>query len=160
MARHVRLAAEQLEAVRARLPDHSEHDGALEQPVPRGDGVVAEQAVLAAQQAEQCRSRCAEATRAIGSCFHPVRLEDGQLRTLEDRQVELTRRFDHIEIVAIRVELGETSLARIAKARRQIGSLIATLSSFSSGCASFWLDSSSAVTARSSCVAPCCLDST
>jgi hypothetical protein len=89
-----------------------------------------QQAASALEQAQMLRTEAKAAIQAVGQCYHPVSLQDGHLRSAEQLHSELTEQFDRVEGAALVGGLSEASRGRIAKARRLIPSMVATLSFF------------------------------
>jgi hypothetical protein len=83
---------------------------------------------LAAAQGRQERMR--GAIRGLGTDYHPFDLTTGAPQSAEQVQQRLEARFATIEQIATEAELPEHCRARIAKARRVLGGLVAALSFF------------------------------
>lgn len=77
-------------------------------------------------QQEQVRA----AIRGIGTAYHPYDLETGAARSAEEVSRLLDQRFAEIETVAKETRLSENPLARIAKAKRVVVSMVATMAFF------------------------------
>jgi Family of unknown function (DUF6399) len=80
--------------------------------------------VEAAQQRQEQMHR---AIRGVGEDYHPFDLADGHLCDAEAVGQRLTARFDAIERIAEEAGLASTARQRIAKARRVLGALVATV---------------------------------
>jgi hypothetical protein len=88
---------------------------------------VARQALeTAAERQEQVR----QARQGIGSAYHPYDLESGAARSAEQVSVSLEQYFAAIETVATAAELSESCFKRIAKAKRVVGAMVATMAFF------------------------------
>jgi Family of unknown function (DUF6399) len=83
---------------------------------------------LAATEGRQTQMR--EAIRGLGSDYHPFDLIDGTPQDAGQVAGRLEARFATIERLAAEAELPERCLARIAKARRVLGGLVAALAFF------------------------------
>jgi hypothetical protein len=137
-----RQAAEELEKARMQVAKHVEQRDAY-WSAPRGPGhpplfekrifeaqEAQQRAEAALQESQQRRSEAKEAMRAIGELYHPFQLSDGQSRSPQQLRRELEEQFGRIEQVATAAALSQASHQRIAKARRLIPSMVATLSFF------------------------------
>jgi len=142
LARRVQRAEEELEKARAEVQRRLDQRSPS-QSVPLAEGQTealeqrvalareAEQQALAAlHEAEEMRLQAKEAIRAVGQSYHPVRLEDGHLRSAAELETELTEQFDRIEGVALLTGLSESCWGHITKARRLIPKMVATLAFF------------------------------
>lgn len=143
LARRVEQADKRLEAARAEVQKHTEQCSctpggpsvAASQPEPSGDPLTSARTAerhcaCALSEAQALHSEAKKAIRAIGQSYHPVRLQDGQMRTPEQLREELTEQFDRIEGAALVAGLPEASFGHIAKARRLIPSMVASMSFF------------------------------
>jgi hypothetical protein len=83
---------------------------------------------LAVAQGRQERMR--GAIRGLGTDYHPFDLTTGAPQSAEQVQQRLEARFATIEQLATEAELPEHCRARIAKARRVLGGLVAALAFF------------------------------
>lgn len=142
LASRERQAAEGLECARKALAKQLEQQAAY-WSAPRGPGhppdfekriAAAEEAEQhadrAVQEAQQRRSQAKEAMRAIAEAYHPFQLHDARSRSPQQLERELSEQFRRIEQVAAEAALSQASHERIAKARRLIPSMVATLSFF------------------------------
>ena len=89
-----------------------------------------EAAEIVAKYAANRRVRAREALRGIGNDYHPVVLQTGVRRKVEQLAAALTERFDVLDAIAVDAGLPERSLKGLAKARRQLGGMVATLAFF------------------------------
>ena len=78
-----------------------------------------------ATQARQYRAR--DARRGIGQEYHPFDLTTGAPKAAAGVQVKLEAHFDVLNQVATEAGLGASSFARLAKARRVLPAMIATI---------------------------------
>jgi hypothetical protein len=83
-----------------------------------------------AEQATNRRSRARLALRGIGKDYHPVVLQTGVRRSAEQLTAALTGHFDALDAIAAEAGLPERSLKGLAKARRQLDGMVATLTFF------------------------------
>jgi hypothetical protein len=106
-------------SVRGRPPDFAKR---IEQ--------AKEQEQVAGQEAKEARERkeaVSEAIREISSVYHPFDLETGGLQDSETLWRKLTVLLDKIEQIATAASLRQKCLERIAKARRVLPQMIATI---------------------------------
>jgi len=78
-------------------------------------------------KAESHQQRMKEAVREIGKVYHPVDIETGRLKETEEVAASLGRCFIEMETVASDANLGDRSLKRIAKARKVVVDMVATI---------------------------------
>ena len=71
-----------------------------------------------------------EAIRGIGQDYHPFDLETGRKRSPQKLREDLNRRFSLIEKHAENAEISENGIKKINKAKRNIESLVTTLTMF------------------------------
>jgi hypothetical protein len=76
-------------------------------------------------QARQHQAR--DARKGIGQDYHPFDLETGAPRTAIEVQSSLNARFDTLDRIAADASLKSSSLARLAKAKRVLPSMIETV---------------------------------
>ena len=76
-------------------------------------------------QARQRRAR--EARLGIGQEYHPFDLKTGAPRDASEVQAKLDAHFDTLDQVASEAGLSDSSIARLAKAKRVLPSMIATI---------------------------------
>jgi hypothetical protein len=76
------------------------------------------------------RSEAKDARRAISELYHPFVLRTGQSRSPEQLQAALQEQFGRIEQVASAAALSQASHELLAKARRLIPSMVATMAFF------------------------------
>ena len=96
----------------------------------RAANTSAQQAAEARQQVATCQDRerqAAEARRGLSRDYHPFDLTDGRPREATDVELSLTAHFDTLRRVAEEAKLSEPARKKIAKARRVLPSLVATL---------------------------------
>src|SRR4051812_2290414 len=77
--------------------------------------------------AQQRQEQMRQAIRGVGDDDHPFDLADGRPCDAEAVRQRLTARFDAIERIAADAALAATARQRIAKARRVLGAMVATL---------------------------------
>lgn len=142
LSRLVERAEEQLGKAQAEVQKHIERRSESQSmPASVGEPELLDEHVRAAQaavqqtadvlrEAQMLRSEAREAIKAIGQIYHPVRLEDGQMRSPEQLEAELNEQFDRIEGIALLGGLSEACSKHISKARRLIPSMVATMSFF------------------------------
>lgn len=144
LARRVKRAEEQLQKVRAEVQRHLEQRPSPSPGPPAAKALAEEapeqcatpiseaehQALAALHEAEEMHSEAKEAIRAVGHSYHPVRLEDGKVRSPAELEAELNEQFDRLEGVALISSLGQSCWDHITKARRLIPKMVATLSFF------------------------------
>lgn len=88
------------------------------------------EALQALETAEFHQVRMKQAMRKISNIYHPVDLETGKLKEVEEVSNSLGQCFDEIETVATEAKLSERSFKRIKKAKNVVIDLIATVSFF------------------------------
>jgi transposase len=76
------------------------------------------------------QSAIKEAKKEIGAIYHPYVLSSGSKQTSEQLQQELHKHFETIENNAVAAELKQSSLDKIAKAKKVCSGLVATLTFF------------------------------
>lgn len=87
----------------------------------------------ARQQVQECQRRQEEARtarRGLGHDYQPVDLETGQPLSAEEVGRRLQGRFDALDQVAIEAGLSEQARTKLAKARRVLGRMQATVTFF------------------------------
>ncbi len=90
-------------------------------------------AVVAREQLNQCQDRqrrARAARRGLSRDYHPFDLETGQRLDAADVERRLTQDFDMLTQVAVEANLSSPAHERLAKARRVLPSLVATLTFF------------------------------
>jgi hypothetical protein len=83
--------------------------------------------------ADTCRQReeqTRQARRGLSDDYHPFDLDTGVPREADEVQRRLQQRFDRIEQIAGEAGLSESSRKRIAKARRVMPAMVATMALF------------------------------
>ena len=105
-----------------RRPDFSKRIAAARQVAQ------AAQAHLAACQRRQEQAQ--QANQAISRVYHPYNLETGAAQNGEAVAVALARPFDHLAAVVDEAGLSDKSRQRLAKARRVVGPMLATIAFF------------------------------
>ena len=96
----------------------------------RGAQGQVSEAEQALEMAEHHQDAAKEAIRGIAEDYHPYDLETGKEKTAEDVATSLNRRFSEIESIAMAANLPENSIRRIEKAKRVLGSMVATIAFF------------------------------
>jgi hypothetical protein len=76
------------------------------------------------------RERVQQAIQGIGSAYHPYDLETGAATNSEEVSMSLDGHFAEIETVAEEAQLSENALKRIAKAKRVVVKMVATIAFF------------------------------
>ncbi len=76
------------------------------------------------------RERVQQAIQGIGTAYHPYDLESGAARSSEEVSMSLNGHFAEIETVAAEAQLSENALKRIAKAKRVVVKMVATIAFF------------------------------
>lgn len=71
-----------------------------------------------------------EACRGVGDDYHPYDLHSGEPCDTENIQQRLTRRFDKLEEIAQHAELSPSAHKQLAKARRVLPAMVATIAMF------------------------------
>ncbi len=110
-------------------------------PRPRGHPPNFTQRIACARSAEEsARSALTEAVShqearhaavlGLSSSYHPFDLDTGAARTASDVEVALTAHFDALDTLADHASLSQRSLTRLAKARRQLPSMVSTVDFF------------------------------
>jgi uncharacterized protein DUF6399 len=130
--------SEAREKVQARLDEQAAYWS-----VPHGPGrppafeqriaeahAVEQQAEQALREAEGVRSEVKDARHAISELYHPFDLQSGQSRSAEALQSGLEEQFGRIESAAAAAGLSQASHKLIAKARRLLPSMVATMAFF------------------------------
>jgi len=88
---------------------------------------------VARQQVQDCQARqerARAARRGLSRDYHPVDLESGQPLSAEEVGPRLQGHFDTLDQVAIEADLSEQARAKLAKARRVLGRMQATVAFF------------------------------
>jgi hypothetical protein len=88
---------------------------------------------VARQQVQDCQGRqerARAARRGLSRDYHPVDLESGQPLSAEEVGPRLQGHFDTLDQVAIEADLSEQARAKLAKARRVLGRMQATVAFF------------------------------
>jgi hypothetical protein len=122
------IVRSQYDACREQCPEDPLVDG-LKNRVAQAES---EQAA-AAERARTCRSRQERAQAArqgLGRDYHPVDLETGQPRTAEEVGQRLAGHFDTLDAVAAEAGLSAHARDKLAKARRVLDAMQATVSFF------------------------------
>lgn len=86
-----------------------------------------EEAVAAGDAAQQRQQQAREAIRGISESYHPFDLNTGAPRQADEVSADLDARFQSLDEVASEASLSERCRQRIAKARRVVKQLIATI---------------------------------
>jgi hypothetical protein len=86
------------------------------------------QLVLEAALTQQERAR--QAIQGISAAYHPYDLETGAERDAEEVSDSLEKHFVEIETAAEEAQLSENAFKRIAKAKKVIGAMVATIAFF------------------------------
>lgn len=96
-----------------------------------------EQAVAAEAEAKQQRAACqqrqqqaTETRQALSHDYHPIDLETGQPLEAEEVSRRLSGHFDRLDEIAKEAGLSEPARERLAKARRVLDAMIATIAFF------------------------------
>lgn len=76
------------------------------------------------------RERARQAIQGISSAYHPYELETGAARGSEEVSTSLEEHFTEIEAAAEEAQLSENALKRIAKAKRVVVTMVATIAFF------------------------------
>src|SRR5581483_2307321 len=79
------------------------------------------------QQRQQRQEQVREAIRGLGEDYHPFDAHNGQAVSAEQMQQRLEQRFQTIERLAEQAEVSEGGQGKIAKARRVLPRLLASL---------------------------------
>ena len=82
------------------------------------------------EKAESQQEEMSGAIRDISHSYHPFDLASGKARSAELVKTELERHFDDIEELGVLAGLSERCFERIAKARRVLPSMVATITLF------------------------------
>jgi len=82
------------------------------------------------EMARQHRDAAREAIRGIAEDYHPYDLESGEAKSAEEMASLLDKRFSEIERIAAAANLPESSMKKIEKAKRLVGSMVATIAFF------------------------------
>lgn len=126
------LLAEQAAAARDACQAECPSSSVVAELVGQAD--QARQSVAEAEtQAEACRQReqrAQQARRGLSDDDHPFDLDTGAAREADEVQRRLEQRFDQIEHIADEAGLSESSRKRIAKARRVLPAMVATIALF------------------------------
>src|SRR5207244_4468004 len=78
-------------------------------------------------QRQQRQEQVQEAVRGLGDDYHPFEAQTGQALSAESMQQRLEQRFQTIERLAEQAEVSDTGRDKIAKARRVLPRLVASL---------------------------------
>jgi Family of unknown function (DUF6399) len=140
--RHLETAEEKLkqsqEVLQVWVERYRLHRAGIRSPGPAPDFQTRMQWVQQAvqywqqqvSQRQQGQEQLHEAVRGIGDDYHPFDSQTGQALSAEQLQQRLEQRFATIERLAEEAELSGPCRARIAKARRVLPRLVATLAWF------------------------------
>ncbi len=82
------------------------------------------------EMAQHHQDAAKEAIRGIAVDYHPYDLESGEEKTSEQVATLLNKRFSEIECIAAAANLPANSIKRIEKAKRVMGSMVATIAFF------------------------------
>jgi len=93
-------------------------------PEPEPEARKALEATVAQQE------RVQQAIQGISAAYHPYDLETGAARRAEEVSRALEQHFAEVEQVAVRATLSERCLQKIAKAKRVVVNLVATIAFF------------------------------
>jgi len=101
---------------------------------------ISEQLMQAQEQGESTRraleivlaqrERVQRAIQGIGTAYHPYDLETGAARSSEEVSISLDAHFTEIGTVAEEAQLSENALQRMAKAKRVVVQMVATIAFF------------------------------
>jgi hypothetical protein len=119
---------EQLAACREQCAQSS-HVQELEQKQQDSE----ENEAVARQHLSACQDRQQRATTArqgLGQDYHPFDRNDGRALTAEEVATRLTAHFDALDQVALEARLSSGAQAKLAKARRMLGAMQATIAFF------------------------------
>jgi hypothetical protein len=81
----------------------------------------------AVEEAKTRREQVRQAARAISSAYHPFDLETGAMRQATEVETDIGRQLTLIEQIAANVSLSERCLALLAKVRRVLPQMVATI---------------------------------
>lgn len=84
----------------------------------------------ALEMAEHHQEAVKQAIRGIAEDYHPYDLETGKEKTSEEVAISLNNRFCAMESIAVAANLPENSIKSIRKAKRVVGSMVATITFF------------------------------
>jgi len=85
------------------------------------------EALQTLDSAESHQLQMRQAMRKISNIYHPVDLETGKLKGVEDVSDSLDQCFAEIESIAAEAKLAERSLKRIKKAKNVVVAMVATI---------------------------------
>lgn len=85
------------------------------------------EALLVLESAEFHQIRMKQAVRKIGDIYHPVDLETGKLKGVEEVSDSLDECFTEIATIAVEAKLSERSIKRIKKAKNVVVDMVATI---------------------------------
>ncbi len=122
------LVREELAACREQCTQ-SQHLQVLEQERQRSE----ENEAVARQQMSDCQDRQQRATtarRGLGQDYHPFDLHDARPLPAEEVATRLTAHFDALDQVAREAELSSRAKEKLAKARRMLEAMKATIQFF------------------------------
>lgn len=127
-------ATQQVKAQQEAQAVYHEAEGSEDPPQLAAQLAQAQEQEQAAQQALETavkrQEQARQAMQGIGSAYHPYDLESGAARSAEQVSVSLEQHFEAIETVATAAELSESCFKRIAKAKRVVGAMVATIAFF------------------------------
>jgi hypothetical protein len=123
-----RQAEQALDETTQQVKAYQEAEGSQDPPQMAAQLEQAAQQALetAVERQEQAR----QAMRGISSAYHPYDLESGAARSAEQVSASLEQHFEAIETVATAAELSESCFKRIAKAKRVVSAMVATIAFF------------------------------
>ena len=121
-----------LEAINENWPisiEELELEQELSEQVPVLQAVVSQRRQLF-EVAHQRQRRAREARLGIGQAYHPIDIQTGVPLKANEVEANLTIHFDTLDQVAREARLSESSMDRLAKARRVLPSMVATIAFF------------------------------
>lgn len=83
---------------------------------------------LSVRQEQQAQAR--QANKAISEQYHPYNLQTGQAQDAATVNIGLQAQFKELETIAAKAELRESAVQRIAKAKRVVVGMVATIAFF------------------------------
>jgi hypothetical protein len=124
-------ALDETRRARERFDDPTRQRGPGRRPNFERRTKEAEQALVAAraevEAAAERQQRMRDAVVGLGSDSHPYDLETGRLRTREELEGAMARRFVAMDDVASEADLSERATAHLDKAWRVVDGMVATL---------------------------------
>lgn len=127
-------AVQQVTEYTEKAAAHSEEPGSVQDTARHQSLAQAQQTEAAARQTldtlVQQQERVRQAIQGLSTDYHPYDLDTGAPRSTETLATALNEHFANLEQVAAEAHLSDHCLQKIAKAKRVLGAMVATLAFF------------------------------